>query len=53
MVPYLDMCCLKRPFDDQAPPRIRIETVLGAAKRLGPAVKVRVGELTAVAREVL
>jgi predicted nucleic acid-binding protein len=145
MVLYLDMCCLKRPFDDQAQPRIRIETeavlgllaedasrvtfvrsvahdlendqnplawraarvgawlaerplvdheaealrirtaqlmasglrgfdalhlacaeaadvdafvtcddrLLAAAKRLGPAVKVRVGELTAVAREVL
>jgi len=28
---YLDMCCLKRPFDDQTQPRIRIETeaVLG------------------------
>lgn len=28
---YLDICCLKRPFDDQAQPRIRIETesVLG------------------------
>jgi hypothetical protein len=50
MVLYLDVCCLKRPFDDQAQPRIRIETeaVLGL-----PAVKVRVGELTAVAREVL
>ena len=23
---YLDVCCLKRPFDDQAQPRIRIET---------------------------
>jgi PIN domain len=23
---YLDMCCLKRPFDDQTQPRIRIET---------------------------
>lgn len=145
MVLYLDMCCLKRPFDDQAQPRIRIETeavlgllaedasrvtfvrsvahdlendqnplawragrvgawlaerplvdheaealrirtaqlmasglrgfdalhlacaeaadvdafvtcddrLLAAANRLGPAVKVRVGELTAVAREVL
>jgi predicted nucleic acid-binding protein len=31
MVLYLDICCLKRPFDDQAQPRIRIETeaVLG------------------------
>lgn len=31
MVIYLDVCCLKRPFDDQAQPRIRIETeaVLG------------------------
>ena len=28
---YLDVCCLKRPFDDQTQPRIRIETeaVLG------------------------
>jgi predicted nucleic acid-binding protein len=28
---YLDMCCLKRPFDDQTQPRIRFETeaVLG------------------------
>ena len=23
---YLDMCCLKRPFDDQAQPRIRLES---------------------------
>ena len=22
---YLDMCCLKRPFDDQSQPRIRVE----------------------------
>jgi predicted nucleic acid-binding protein len=22
---YLDMCCLKRPFDDQSNPRIRVE----------------------------
>ena len=26
MVLYLDICCLKRPFDDQAQPRIRLET---------------------------
>lgn len=24
---YLDLCCLKRPFDDQAQPRIAVETV--------------------------
>lgn len=31
MVLYLDICCLKRPFDDQAQPRNRIEAeaVLG------------------------
>lgn len=31
MVLYLDICCLKRPFDDQAQPRVRIEAeaVLG------------------------
>jgi predicted nucleic acid-binding protein len=31
VVLYLDICCLKRPFDDQAQPRIRIESeaVLG------------------------
>ena len=23
---YLDMCCLKRPFDDQSQPRIRLES---------------------------
>jgi len=23
---YLDMCCLKRPFDDQSQPRVRLET---------------------------
>src|SRR5437868_5444661 len=23
---YMDMCCLKRPFDDQAQPRISLET---------------------------
>lgn len=31
MLIYLDMCCLKRPFDDQSQPRIRLEAeaVLG------------------------
>jgi hypothetical protein len=31
MLVYLDMCCLKRPFDDQSQPRIRLESeaVLG------------------------
>jgi len=31
MLLYLDMCCLKRPFDDQSQPRIRLEAeaVLG------------------------
>lgn len=31
MLIYLDMCCLKRPFDDQSLPRIRLESeaVLG------------------------
>jgi len=31
MVLYLDICCLKRPFDDQVQPRVRLETeaVLG------------------------
>jgi predicted nucleic acid-binding protein len=26
MVIYFDMCCLKRPFDDQTQPRIAVET---------------------------
>jgi predicted nucleic acid-binding protein len=26
MLLYLDVCCLKRPFDDQAQPRIRLES---------------------------
>jgi len=26
MLIYLDMCCLKRPFDDQSQPRIRVES---------------------------
>jgi len=26
MVVYLDMCCMKRPFDDQSQPRIRLES---------------------------
>ncbi len=26
MVLYLDMCCIKRPFDDQSQPRIRLES---------------------------
>jgi predicted nucleic acid-binding protein len=26
MLIYLDMCCLKRPYDDQSQPRIRLET---------------------------
>ena len=25
MLIYLDMCCLKRPFDDQSQPRIALE----------------------------
>jgi hypothetical protein len=49
VVLYLDICCLKRPFDDQAQPRIRLES----EAVLGPAIKVRVGELIAIAREVL
>jgi predicted nucleic acid-binding protein len=83
MVLYLDICRLKRPFDDQAQPRRTTELIangmrgfdalhlacaeaaavdvfvtcddrlLAVAQRLGPAVKVRVGELTTVAREVL
>ena len=55
---YLDICCLKRPFDDQAQPRIRIETEAVLGLLAGDAsqvtsINVRVGELTAVAREVL
>jgi hypothetical protein len=23
---YVDMCCLKRPFDDQSQPRIRLDS---------------------------
>ena len=23
---YLDLCCLKRPFDDQSQPRVRLES---------------------------
>ena len=26
MLVYLDMCCLKQPFDDQSQPRIRLES---------------------------
>jgi hypothetical protein len=26
MLIYLDMCCLKRPFDEQVQPRIRLES---------------------------
>ena len=26
MLIYLDMCCLKRPFDDQSQPRFRLES---------------------------
>ena len=46
MLLYLDICCLKRPFDDQAQPRVRLETeaVLGLLAE---------EELTAVAGEVL
>jgi hypothetical protein len=25
MKPYLDGCCLNRPFDDQSQPRVRLE----------------------------
>jgi len=36
---YLDMCCLKRPFDDQSQARIRLESeavlaLLGASERI-------------------
>lgn len=58
MLLYLDLCCLKRPFDDQTQPRSDVfvtcdDRLLAVAGRLGGRVKVRVGELIAVAREVL
>jgi hypothetical protein len=37
---YLDMCCLKRPFDDQAQPRIHRESEAVLALLSGPADKV-------------
>lgn len=44
MIVYFDICCLKRPFDDQTRPRIALETV--AVLTLLDAVAE--GELTAV-----
>jgi PIN domain len=37
---YLDMCCLKRPFDDQAQPRIRLESEAVLALLSAPAAKI-------------
>jgi hypothetical protein len=41
MLIYLDMCCLKRPFDDQSQARIRLEAeaVLGLLARENGAVQ--------------
>jgi len=37
MIIYLDVCCLKRPFDDHAQPRVRVEAeaVLGLLEQDG------------------
>ncbi len=37
---YLDMCCLKRPFDDQAQQRIHLEREAVLALLSAPAEKV-------------
>lgn len=37
---YLDMCCLKRPFDDQAQPRIHLESEAVLALLSAPTEKV-------------
>jgi hypothetical protein len=39
---YLDMCCLKRPFDDQAQPRIHLESEAVLALLSAPAESVEV-----------
>ena len=44
LIVYFDICCLKRPFDDQAQPRIALET----AAVLALLDAVADGELTAV-----
>jgi hypothetical protein len=37
---YFDMCCLKRPFDDQSQPRIHLESEAVLALLSAPAEKV-------------
>src|SRR5437763_487980 len=37
---YLDLCCLKRPFDDQSQPRIHLESEAVLALLGAPAEKV-------------
>src|SRR5262249_14997166 len=39
---YLDMCCLKRPFDDQGQPRIRLESEAVLALLSAPAEQLEV-----------
>jgi hypothetical protein len=41
MLIYLDLCCLKRPFDDQSQPRIRLESEAVLALLAGESEQVR------------
>jgi hypothetical protein len=53
---YLDICCLKRPFDDQAQPRIFVtsdDRLVATARRTHPLVRVPVRALLEAAQEVL
>jgi hypothetical protein len=69
MLLYLDMCCLKRPFDDQSHPRIFHaasaeaagadalatcdDRLIAAARRAGSLIRVRVAGVLELAAEVL
>jgi len=33
---YLDICCLKRPFDDQSQERVRLESEASFAREVLP-----------------
>lgn len=41
MLIYLDMCCLKRPFDDQSQPRVRLEAEAVLALLAAESARVR------------
>ena len=50
---YLDMCCLKRPFDDQSQPRIRLETEAVLSLLAAESATIEFIRSAALAEEVL